>query len=231
MSIVYRTTTVTQPPLIHGQRLDQPTFHDRYLAMPEDVRAELVGGVVYMMSALRYCHGDLDGAISLWIQSYRRRTPGLKSPVNVTTKLGIDAEVQPDCMLHIREDHGGQARVINEYLVGAPELVVEIGYASRAYDLGPKKDQYERSGVLEYLFVGVDPDQVLWFARRDGRFEPISPAEDGTLRSRVFPGLWLDPAALYADDLDALIAPLDRGMATPEHAAFADALRARKAGP
>ena len=222
MSIATRSL----PLLVDGETLDQPTFHERYNAMPEDTRAELVGGVVYLMLALRTYHGDADGDIIHWLQSYRARTPGLKSPVNVTTKLGADAEVQPDSILYIRENRGGQARVIDGYVVGAPELVVEVGHASRAYDLGPKKDQYERSGVLEYLFVGVSPEEVIWFARRDGHFEPIAPAEDGTLRSEVFPGLWLDVEALYDDDLGALVAALGRGVATPEHAAFVARLNA-----
>ena len=208
------------PPLIDGQRLDQPTFHERYNAMPEETRAELIEGVVYMMAALRSMHGDMDNNIGGWLFHYRRSTPGVATPGNTTTKLDVEAEVQPDCQLHIREAQGGQVRVVDGYLVGSPELVVEIGHASRAYDLGPKKDQYERSGILEYLFVGVDPEEVIWFARRDGRFEPIAPGEDGTLRSEAFPGLWLDVGALYDEDLDALVAALDRGIATPEHAAF-----------
>jgi hypothetical protein len=48
MSTVERTITNTLPPLVHGQHLDQPTFHERYEAMSPDTRAELVGGVVYM---------------------------------------------------------------------------------------------------------------------------------------------------------------------------------------
>ena len=40
-----------------GQILDQPTFHERYEAMPPSTRAELVGGVVQMPSPLRSDHG------------------------------------------------------------------------------------------------------------------------------------------------------------------------------
>ena len=41
------------PPLVAGQHLDQPTFHERYEAMPPETWAELVGGVVYMPSPVR----------------------------------------------------------------------------------------------------------------------------------------------------------------------------------
>ena len=43
---------------------------------------------------------------------------------------------------------------------------------------------------------------------------------DGLYRSKVFPGLWLDPAALLRGDLAGVLATLDRGLASPEHAAF-----------
>jgi hypothetical protein len=40
------------PPLENGDRLDQPTFHARYERMPEDFRAELIGGIVPLVPKL-----------------------------------------------------------------------------------------------------------------------------------------------------------------------------------
>jgi hypothetical protein len=59
-----------------------------------------------------------------------------------------------------------------------------------------------------------------WFVLREGRHVEHPPAPDGLFRSEVFPGLWLDAAALFANNLDGLMAGLERGLATPEHAAF-----------
>ena len=55
---------------------------------------------------------------------------------------------------------------------------------------------------------------------REGRFEPMPPAADGILRSTVFPGLWLDPAALVRGDVKAVFAILQQGLNSPEHADF-----------
>lgn len=46
------------PGLEPGDHLDQRTFHERYKAMPEHVRAELIGGVVYMPSPVKADYGE-----------------------------------------------------------------------------------------------------------------------------------------------------------------------------
>jgi Uma2 family endonuclease len=213
------------PPLVDGQRLDRATFHRRYAAMPPESRAELVGGVVYMGSPLGYRHGVLDGTLSEWLGYYRWASPGLGKASNATVQLDPDVEVQPDLILRIPEDRGGTSRIAGGFVVGPPELVVEVAVTSRELDLGPKKQDYRRAGVAEYLVVSVDPDAVNWFVLRDGEYTSNVPGPDGLFRSLMIPGLWLDPRALFADDIPGLIAALDRGLATPEHAAFAARLR------
>ncbi len=233
MSTIDEPRTRTLPPLIAGQRLDQPTFHERYEAMPPETRAELVGGVVYMPSPLRTDHGDVTTDVSYWLGQYKRFTKGVRSPNNATVKLNRTGEVQPDTQLRIPAELGGQSTIDEGgYISGAPELIVEIARSSRDFDLGAKKADYERAGVQEYVVVELDPNQIHWFIRRDDRFEDLPPGPDGIYRSEVFLGLWLDPAALYSEDLDRLIEVLDQGLATPAHAAFLARLaRAQERGP
>ncbi len=232
MSRVDNLEPKTVPVLEAGQRLDQRTFHERYEAMPPNVRAELVGGVVYMPSPLSHDHGDQDNVVAGWLFYYRAFTPGVTSPGNATVILGDDSEVQPDGQLRIPRDLGGQTEINEDgYITGAPELVAEVALSSRSHDLNAKKFDYERAGVCEYLVVDVGPEIIHWFVRRNNRFENLLPGPDGTYRSTVFPGLWLDAKALFDPDLSRLIEVLEQGLATPEHAAFvaklSDAQRAR----
>jgi Uma2 family endonuclease len=217
------------PPLEAGQRLDRATFHARYEAMPPDTRAELIGGVVYMPSPLSLGHGNFDSLVIYWLGHYRRATPGVKGSSNASVLLDDQGEPQPDVLLRILPECGGQSRNEGKYLGGAPELIVEVASSSRKIDLGPKFEDYQRAGVREYVVVALDPDEVSWFVRRDDRLVPLTPRPDGVFRSEVFPGLWLDPGALYADDMDRLIATLEQGLATPEHADFVARLAARRA--
>jgi len=229
MSTVDQPRKTAPPLLVAGQRLDQPTFHDRYAAMPPETRAELVGGLVYMPSPLRDDHGEVEKNISGWLFQYKRFTRGVRSPNNATVKLDKLGEVQPDTLMWLPFALGGRATLDEAgYITGAPELIVEIARSSRAYDLGAKKADYERAGVIEYLVLELDPNQAHWFIRRDNRFEDLLPGPDGIHRSEVFPGLWLDSEALYAENLDRLVEVLEQGLATTEHAAFAATLAARQ---
>jgi Uma2 family endonuclease len=228
MSTTDRPAATVLPPLVTGQRLDQRTFHERYEAMPPETRAELIGGIVHMPSPLGNEHGEADESVSYWLGHYKRFTKGVRSTGNATTILGGYGEHQPDCQLRIPEELGGQSRIVDGYVNGPPELIVEVGRASRTLDLGATKNDYERAGVLEYLFVGLDPEEIRWFVRRAGRFVERPPGPDGFYRSEVFPGLWLDPTALFGGDMEGLVAALERGLATPEHGAFV--ARLAKAG-
>ena len=220
MSRLDRPPSIKLPPLVAGQRLDRDTFHARYEAMPPNTRAELIGGVVHMPSPMSLDHGDDNGPIFIWIDYYAESTPGIQSNIGSSLLLDELGEPQADVSLRILPEYGGQVRHEGGYIVGAPELVVEIARSSRRTDLGDKKTDYERAGVREYLIVELDPDRVHWFLRRGDHFETLASGPDGLFRSEVYPGLWLDPVALFAGDRRRLRAVVDRGFATPEHAAF-----------
>jgi len=102
MSTVERAQPKTLvPPLVAGQRLDQPTFQERYEAMPPETRAELVGGVVYIRSRVTQVHGEFHNDISGWLFSYQLFTPGVDGANKATVKLDSKGEPQPDCQLLI----------------------------------------------------------------------------------------------------------------------------------
>jgi Uma2 family endonuclease len=228
MSTTDRKTEVALPWLVDGQRLDRATFHQRYLAMPEPTRAELIGGVVYMASPLGMNHGRLHVAPIVWLSYYAELTRGVEVLDNASVFLDEDSELQPDLVLRILPDCGGRTQDDGDYYANGPELVIEISDTSLAKDLGPKLADYERAGVPEYIVLGVDPPAVRWHVLRDGQFVEIPPDPEGIYRSKVFPGLWLDPAALLAGNTRALRMIVDQGVATPEHVDFVD--RLAKAG-
>jgi len=195
--------------------------------MPHLKKAELLRGIVYMPSPVRLDqHGLPHGTLVACIFIYMLATPGLTAGDNSTVRLGPDDEPQPDVLLMIPRDRGGQATVGPDgYVEGAPELAAEVAASSVSYDRHVKLQVYEERGVREYIVWRVDDREIDWFVLRESRFDPLQTGPDGVLRSEVFPGLWLDPAALLAGDGPRLMAMLQQGLASPEHAAFIERLR------
>ena len=154
----------------------------------------------------------------LWLGTYLAATPGLRLLDNATVKLDAENEVQPDAALCVAKS--GQTEVIDNYLHGAPELVVEIASSSAAYDLHEKLRVYRRTGVLEYVIFLTLEQETLWFRLNEGRYDEVSPDDAGIIRSRTFPGLHLHPEKFWADDLAGLLETLQLGTNSLEHAAF-----------
>ncbi len=220
------------PPLQPGDRLSRVEFERRYHAHPEIKKAELIEGVVYMPTPTRFeKHSEPHARMITWLGVYVAETPGTRLADNATVRLDFENEVQPDALLRLEPELGGRSRITeDDYLEGPPELIVEIAASSAAYDLHDKRRVYARNGVQEYLAVQMYEGRLDWFALREGVYEPLTPDANGVLRSEVFPGLWLGPAAFWSGDLAAMLAVLQEGLATPEHAAFVARLQGQEAG-
>ena len=220
------------PPLRDGDRMDADEFLRRYWAMPEDFRAELIAGKVTVpMPVRRHLHGQPVLTLSTCIGVYAAATPGTDGAVDSTTRLSDDDVPQPDLMLRVSPECGGQTRdTPDDLIAGAPELVAEVSASSVRTDMGAKRAAYLAAGVREYLVWRTERGELDWFVRRGAgpaaRFEPLPAGDGGMLRSEAFPGLWLDRPALLRRDLPAVLAALQTGLDSPAHAAFAATLAA-----
>ena len=215
--------------LIEGDHLDQPEFHRRYEATPPGFRAELIDGVVSIPGRITADHGFAQCVAIGWLGFYAIETLEVRPSARTTVILGSQSEPEPDAVMRIKPECGGQTVVVGDYVHGAPELVIEISDTTRYIDLGPKLVDYGRAGVSEYVVLALNPNEVQWFRQTDGALARVAPAPDGFYRSNVFPGLWLDPDALLTGDLRRLRQVVELGLATPEHAAFVARLAANRA--
>jgi Uma2 family endonuclease len=214
------------PELCAGDRLTRTEFERRYSAMPNLKKAELIEGVVYMPSPVSKKHSGPQFDFIGWLAIYRFATPGVEGGDNGTVRLDWDNEPQPDAYLRVAPECGGQSHDEYDYIRGAPELIAEIAVSSESYDMHDKLRAYQRNGVREYLVWRVRESAIDWFVLRAGRFERMPLTADSQYRSEAFPGLWLDPAAMIRGDLTQVMAVLQQGIATPEHAAFIARLQA-----
>jgi Uma2 family endonuclease len=217
------------PQLESGDRLNRYEFERRYNAMPHVKKAELIEGVVYMAAALRFrSHGQPHGNLIIWLGSYKVATPGVELGIEPTVRLDLDNEPQPDAVLLIEEQCGGQARLSeDDYVEGAPELVAEIAASSAAIDLGDKKRAYRRNGIKEYIVWQVFEQKLDWFSLQNGEYVPLPVDRDGVIRSQVFPGLWLAVEDLLAGNMARVLAVVQAGLASPDQTAFCQQLAER----
>ena len=113
-----------------GDHLTREEFHRRYLASPRIKKAELVEGVVYVPSPVRFDrHAEQTGALTLWLGTYAHQTPGVRFGNDGTIFLDEGNEPQPDALLW-RPEPNGPRLTEDGYLEGAPQLVVEVAASS-----------------------------------------------------------------------------------------------------
>ena len=226
-----RATALEIPELMNGDKLTRHEFERRYMAMPELKKAELLEGVVYMPSPVHYAkHGEPHARVITWLGTYAAFTPHLRVADNATVRLDNDNEPQPDVLLRLEEQAGGSSsQSEDDYLIGPPELVVEISKSSVSYDLHVKRDVYRRSGVQEYLVWRIDDEVFDWFVLDEGRYERLEPT-NGIFASQTFPGLRLDAEALLKGDMARVLSVLQEGVGTKEHEAFVEELGTRGEG-
>jgi Uma2 family endonuclease len=220
------------PPLEPGDHLTRPEFERRYKAMPKLKKAELIEGVVYMPSPVRFeQHGSPHAALVGWLVVYWASTPGVRAGDNASLRLDLDNEPQPDAMMIVEPSRGGQARLDEEgYIAGGPELVAEVAASTVSIARNTKLRVYRRNNVREYIIWRVDDQAIDWFVLQEGQYEQLPRTADGLLRSEQFPGLWLDANALLRFDLAGVLGVLQQGLASPEHAAFVSRLQPRPEG-
>ncbi len=212
---------ISIPPLENGDSLTSLEFERRYSAMPHLKKAQLIEGKVYMASPLRFePHAESHANLIIWLGNYKVATPGVRLGDNPTVRLDLDNEPQPDAVLLIDSQYGGQSHLSNDgYIEGAPELVVEIAASTATIDLRDKKRAYRRNGVEEYIVWQVSDRQFDWFLLEGGNYTSLTP-NNNIIQSRVFPGLWLAVSALLAGDMVEVLKTLQTGLASPQYQTF-----------
>lgn len=220
----------TIPRLENGDHLTRAEFERRYNAMPEDIKADLIEGVVYLSAhnqPREHCKPRRQ--LLVWLFNYGAFTDNADCVAGVTIRLDSLNEPQPDFALYIEPAAGGQIRLgTDEVLELAPELIVEVASSQASIELHDKLNAYHRTGVLEYLVWRVTDNQLDWYVRGAAQYVCIKPDKRGVIRSQVFPGLWLNVRALLKDEMKKVLDTLQQGLASKEHVAFVKQLKAQR---
>lgn len=153
----YGESFVAEPTYVYGTGAKKDIYSgktvDDYLALPDDVRVELIDGVFYDMAAPTSVHQHIALSIGATFNNHVNSHGGscipFISPIDV--KLGDDDKtmVQPDVLIIC-----DRSKITYERIIGTPDMVVEIVSPSNSYmDTIIKLNKYKKSGVREYWIV------------------------------------------------------------------------------
>jgi Uma2 family endonuclease len=140
--------------------------------LPDDgMRHELIDGEHYVTPAPRPKHQRVSFRISFQVGMYLEEHPMGRmyyAPLDVFL-TDFDC-VEPDLLYVSRERE--QRQMTEDYLEGAPDLVVEIlSPSTKRFDHGVKHRLYERFGVSEYWIVDPEKESVRVYRQEDDRLQ------------------------------------------------------------
>lgn len=130
-------------------------------ALPDEIRVELIDGVIYDMAGPRLIHQDilleLAFAFRRCIEESKSNCKVRVAPLDVRLFQDDKNMFQPDILITCDE-----SKETENYYDGAPEMAIEIlSPSTRGKDFIVKTPSYEKAGVREYWIV--DPkDKRVW---------------------------------------------------------------------
>lgn len=140
---------------------------EEYLALPDDLRVELIDGTFYEMLAPTYTHQELLMSIVIELRSFVKKNKGKCKVVAAPFDIQLDKDnktmLQPDIVVICDKE-----RIDDKRGYGAPDMVVEILSPSTAKkDWEIKLGKYMAAGVREYWIVDPKKKTVVVFFKSE----------------------------------------------------------------
>jgi Uma2 family endonuclease len=171
------------------------TFAEFLETIGDDVKADLIDGVIYMASPENLEHNELIVWLATSIGQFVEHWDLGRVTVNrVAYRLGDKGGPEPDIAVVLKARTG---RLRKGYVEGRPDLVIEIvSPDSVERDYEKKWKQYEDARVPEYWIIDPLDQRATFLCYRAGRFVKAV-VRDQIYRSRILPGFELDVRWLW----------------------------------
>lgn len=164
-----------------------------YYNLPENVRAELIDGQIYYMSAPSRIHQEILNFMNTEINIYLRskKGPCKVYPAPFAVKLFEDDNktvVEPDISVICDPN-----KLTNRGCTGAPDWIVEIispSTASRDYIY--KLNLYANAGVREYWIVDPNSKKILVYFLQESGFKMDAYTFQDKISANIYDNLQVD---------------------------------------
>ena len=189
------------------------TFSEFLELIPEDQKADLLDGVIFMASPENTEHNDLISWLNALLRPFvEERRLGRLTINKVAYRLSDRTAPEPDLGFVAA---GRLDRIKSGYVDGPPDLAVEIvSPDSVERDYENKRRRYEAAGVSEYWIIDPLESTATFLVREGDAFVERLP-RDHLYQSRVLAGLELDVRWLWQRPLPATM-PIVRRLLGPE---------------
>lgn len=129
--------------------------------LPDDIRTELIDGVIYYMAAPYAAHQLIAGYVYAKFFQHVLGKSGdclpMISPLDVELDKDDKTRVQPDVLIVC-----DRSKVIQRCVYGAPDFVLEVlSKSTRKKDTIIKLNKYMNAGVKEYWMIDSEKKRVM----------------------------------------------------------------------
>ena len=164
-----------------------------YYNLPENVRAELIDGQIYYMSAPSRIHQEILMFLSKIIANYidSKKGPCKVYPAPFAVKLFSDDDknvVEPDISVICDPN-----KLTDRGCTGAPDWIVEIiSPTTSSHDYIRKLNLYAGAGVREYWIVNPIDQSVWVYSLEQDKFKAIAYTLQNKIKVNIYDDLWID---------------------------------------
>ena len=165
---------------------------DDYYNLPEDVRAELIDGQFYNMSAPSRMHQtilmELSGTIREYLKSKGGSCRVYPAPFAVKLFKKQETIVEPDISVICDKD-----KLTDRGCTGAPDWIVEIVSPSNpGHDYIHKLNLYADAGVREYWIVDPRTERIIVYYLEQSDFQMETYTFQDNIKVNIYDDLYID---------------------------------------
>ena len=175
--------------------------------LPEDIRTELIDGVIYYMSSPTIAHQAIAGYVHAklfhHITSRRGSCLPVISPIDVELDKDDKTRVQPDVLIVC-----DRSKIIQRCVYGAPDFILEVlSPSTKRKDMIIKLNKYQNAGVKEYWMIDPDKKKLMVYKLEQEEYFPEIYGFDQTVAITVME----EPCEIDLQDMYNYIAFLYQG--------------------